>query len=211
MRGPGSRVAAALSAAALLAFGSTAVAATTTGASSATKCAGGHSIATKLGPGDLKLITSFIVCLGKQWQLTSHDGGNGAGGFDSLGGIPGVTTVLDSFAKDPKSDNSTAFMTSHLYAAKDPQSGAASLGAYGCFSYALGDTTPQSPSLTTLAGFVDRAHGNLVKAIGVQGNFLRSTALVQRGAWFHDGSADNVRFAVVFAGSSVTGHADCLR
>ncbi|HEV7944021.1 MAG TPA: hypothetical protein VGP17_14625 [Solirubrobacteraceae bacterium] len=178
----------------------------------AKQCADGHSISAKLGPPDFALIQHFIVCLGKQWAPTPHNlPPSGDGGFGSLGGIPEVASVLDSFASDPKSDATAAFIVSRLDATK------VTLGSDTvpledfCFSYTYGDTAPPVPSLATITGWIDQAHTRLVKAIGVEANYLRTTAIVQRGAWFHDGSAKNVRFAVVFAGGSPTGHADCSR
>lgn len=177
---------------------------------SAQQCADGHSISAKLEAADFTLIQRFIVCLGKQWTLTpDHLPVGGEGGFGSLGGDPGVVSVLNSFARDPKSDNTAHFIVSRLDAAKDTELSAPLEDV--CFGYALGDTTPPSPSLATLAGWIDNAHSDLVKAIGVEANYLGSTAIVEHGAWFHDGSTKNVRFAVVFAGGSPTGHADCSR
>jgi hypothetical protein len=212
MRGYAKIGAVVLCAAAVIGFGSAAAASSTDKTTTAKQCADGHSTSAKLGAADYKLIEHFIVCLGKQWLLTPSPNDpvtGGEGGFDSLGGIPGVTSVLNSFAKDPKSDDDAHFIATHLAAAKDSQFRDASIGDIGCFWDVIADTTPQSPSLATVADWVDDAHAGLVKT-GVQ-NFLRTTALVEKGAWFHDGSSKNVRFAVVFAGGSTRGHADCSK
>lgn len=179
---------------------------------SAAKCADGHSITAKLGAHDFALLKRFVVCLGKQWAVSSSASRpSGEGGFDSLGGIPGVVRAINGFANDPKRDETASFVVKHLGAARDSAVGNLPIAKIGCFWYAYGDTSSPAPSLTNVAGWVDYAHSGLVAAIGSEGNWLNTTAVVEKGSWFHDGSKNNVRYAVVFLGGSLTGNSDCSK
>lgn len=185
---------------------STAAAAAVGGAPSQS-CAPSHLLNAPMQPSEFALIRRFVVCIGKPWPgpISTH------GHFASLGGLPGVVSVLNSFAADARSAETSRFITARLSSAPLTVDGHRyTLGTAGCFFYELWDTAPPGvPTLAVIKRSFDQAYADLVNAIGQQATFLPTTAVVERGSWFHDGSNDNVRLAIVFAGSAVTPHAHC--
>lgn len=108
-----------------------------------------------------------------------------------------MVNVLNSFAADARSVDTSRFITARLSSAPVTVDGHTyTLGTAGCFSYELWDTAPPGvPTLAVIKRSFDHAYAVLVNAIGRQATFLPTTAVVERGSWFHDGSSDNVRLA----------------
>lgn len=204
---------AALLAGALLVLGpslaapSTTAAAAGVGSAPSQGCAPANLLNSPMQPSELALIGRFVVCIGKQWPGAASTHGH----FTSLGGLPGVVRVLNSVAADARSADTSRFITARLNSAPVTVDGHTyTLGTAGCFFYELWDTAPPGvPSLAVIKGSFDHAYALLVNAIGPQATFLPTTAVVERGSWFHDGSNDNVRLAIVFAGSAVRPNAHC--
>lgn len=172
----------------------------------ASGCAAGHPLDAPLQLGELALIKRFVLCIGKQWPGPAARRGH----FVSLGGPPAVVRVLNGFAAGGRADETSRFITSRLSDASLRINGHPYTLGTGCFTYALWDTSPPGiPSLAVIERSFDQAYATLVRAIGRQANFVPTTAVVERGSWFHDGSTDNVRLAVVFAGSPLTPIAHC--
>lgn len=169
-------------------------------------CAAGHPLNAPLQPGELALIKRFVLCIGKQWPGPAATHGR----FVSLGGPPAVVAVLDGFAAGARAEETSRFITSRLYDTSLSVAGHHYTLGTGCFTYALWDTSPPDvPSLAVIERSFEHAYAVLVKAIGRQANFVPTTAVVERGSWFHDGSPDNVRLAVVFGGSPLAPIAHC--
>ncbi len=187
--------------------------------SSLQKCAVGRAASYELKASDVTFLSKFLGCLLKADGLHPYSAyyinsdkrfpANLVNVCTSTTGKPNPKEVnftkemagtVAGFASAPASDDNLGYVNKKLSATYQKF---CSVNPRSSWYTIYGDTTPPSPTLRDVAGYVASAQAS-VSATAKSWGYSPSLAIdtvVQSGAWFHDGKGRNLRYAVlIYAG-----------
>jgi hypothetical protein len=163
------------------------------------QCAQGRAASYKLKSSDKAFLEKYLSCvlgadgLGTNTTNTVSVSGEGctSGSGCSANFATLMAPTIASFATAAKSDNNVNYINSKIsavYQNIDPPT--------GDWYTIWGDTSPPSPTLAGVAAEIAPAYAPIVRG-WTSAPQLAIDIVVQKGAWFHSGRANNLRYMVL--------------